>query len=281
MDQSVLIEQARRGDRRAFDRLAAAAMPAAKAVVRRMVGNREDSEDIVQEALLKAFGALGEFRGESAFDTWLVSIATNLAIDHLRRAGRWRAQAQIAHANLCAADEEMSGAVVSAFAAPDAAFELRQHVAYCFTCVGRSLPPDELAVLVLRDVVEMSGRDATIVLGISDAVMRHRLASARAAMQDRFEGLCSLVSKQGMCHQCKGLSEVAKGFGGTPGPLPDVADLADRMAIVRDMRDRPASDIHALFFDQVGAIERAGAGDVTPQSDCGLDEEETAPLADS
>jgi RNA polymerase sigma-70 factor, ECF subfamily len=99
--------------------------------------------------------------------------------------------------------------------------------------------------------------------------MRHRLASARAAMQDKYDGLCALVNKQGMCHQCKGLSDVARGFGGKPGPLPDVAELSARMAIVREMRDRPVSDIHALFFRQVEAIEEAGTGSVVPETDCG------------
>ncbi len=121
---------------------------------------------------------------------------------------------------------------MAAYASPDFSFEVREHVAYCFACVGRSLPPDEQAALVLGDVADMSARDSAKVLGVSESVFRHRLAAARQAMRDRYEGLCALVSKTGMCHQCKGLREIAA-EGRRGGPLPDVSDYADRLAVVR------------------------------------------------
>ena len=261
--------EAGRKERAPFDALVTPALPKVRAVVSRMVGNRDDSEDIVQEALIKAHEGYSAFRGEAQFETWLISIATRAAIDHLRRRKRWRTEAQIAYANLNASDEALSSEVMSAFSAPDASFELRQHVAYCFTCVGRSLPPDKLAALVLRDVADMSNREAAAALGISESVLRHRLSAARAAMTEKFEGLCALVNKQGICHQCRGLSEVAKGAGLEPGPLPDISDLASRMAIVRGARDLPASDIHALFFRHVESIEEQGRGSPLPETSCG------------
>jgi len=99
--------------------------------------------------------------------------------------------------------------VIDAFSQPDFAFEVREHIAYCFACVGRSLPADEQAALVLSDVVEMSARDAARVLGTSESVYRHRLSAARQLMTEKYEGLCALVSKTGICHQCKGLRQIA------------------------------------------------------------------------
>ena len=219
------------GDRAVFDRLVVAALPKARGVVRRMIGHPEDTEDILQEALLNAWKAFPDFRGEASFSTWLTTIATRAAVDFLRRSKRWRSEAQIAYANVAAVDDAWRDEIISTFAAPDFSFEVREHVAYCFACVGRSLPPDEQAALVLGDVAEMSARDAAGALGVSESVFRHRLAAARQAMRDRYENLCALVSKTGMCHQCKGLRESAA-EGRRGGPVPDVADYADRLAVV-------------------------------------------------
>jgi RNA polymerase sigma-70 factor, ECF subfamily len=265
-----LAARAQAGDRRAFDRLAAEALPQVRGVVRRMIGHPEDSDDVVQEALAKAWQSIGSFRGEAKFSTWLTSIAARLAVDLLRRQKRWRTEAQIAYSNLCFTDPEYQGEVISAVSAPDFAFEVRQHVAYCFACVGRSLPPDEQAALVLSDVVDLSDREAAKVLGVSESVFRHRLSAARQAMKDRYEGLCALVSKTGICHQCKGLREVAP-EAKRGGPLPDIADFAERCAIVRDADFGTGSmaRFHDVFWRRTKEIEEAGTGATVPLGDCG------------
>ncbi|WP_284163398.1 RNA polymerase sigma factor [Frigidibacter sp. SD6-1] len=265
-----LVERARQGDRAAFDRLAAAHLPRLRSVVRRLVGVVEDGDDILQDTLVKAWRGLDGFRGESAFSTWLTAIATRTALDHLRAGKRWRAEAQVAYANLCYGSEELSGEVMAAASAPDFAFEVREHVAYCFACVGRSLPPDEMAALVLRDVMELSAREASTVLGTSDSVLRHRLSAARQAMTERFEGLCSLVSKTGICHQCKGLQMLAV-EDRRGGPFPDVSSVADRIAIVRAAEPGSMEALHAIFWRRTAEIEVEGLGATTPDSGCGTD----------
>jgi RNA polymerase sigma-70 factor (ECF subfamily) len=190
------------GARAAFDRQAAEALPRVRGIVRRMIGHPEDSEDILQEALANAWERYDSFRGEAKFSTWLTTIASRLAVDHLRKAKRWRPEAQIAYANLSAVDDAYQGEIMGAYAAPDFSFEVREHIAYCFACVGRSLAADEQAALVLGDVADMSNRDAANALGVSESVFRHRLSAARRAMRDKYENLCALVSKTGNCHQC-------------------------------------------------------------------------------
>ena len=266
-----LVARAQAGDRTAFDRLAAEALPQVRGVVRRIIGHPEDSDDVVQEALTKAWQSIAGFRGEAKFSTWLTSIATRLAVDLLRRQKRWRAEAQVAYANLCYTDPDYQGEVIGAVSAPDFAFEVREHVAYCFACVGRSLPPDEQVALVLSDVVDMSDRESAKVLGVSKSVFRHRLAAARQSMRDRYEGLCALVSKTGICHQCKGLREVAP-IAKRGGPLPDIADFAERCAIVReaDFANGSTARLHDIFWRRTKEIEEVGAGSIVPVGDCGL-----------
>ncbi len=204
-----LLRRAKEGDAAAMEHLIASAMPQAYRVVRRMIGHPEDTEDIVQDAIVQAVEKLTEFREEASFSTRVTTIASRKAVNHLRRQKRWRTEAQVAYAKLCAASEELSGEVMAAYSDPDFAFKVRKHIAHCFTCVGRSLPPDELAALVLREVIGMSGREAASALGISESVLRHRLSAARRSMGEKYEGLCALVNKQGICHQCKGLRAIA------------------------------------------------------------------------
>ncbi len=278
--QENLLDAARGGDAAAFSRLVEPHLPRLRRVVRRMVGHPEDSEDIVQEALVKAWAGLEGFRGEAVLSTWLTSIAARAAVDFLRSQKRWRAEAQVAYANLCAGDEALSGEVMAAVSTPDFAYEVREHIAYCFTCVGRSLPPDELAALVLRDVAGLSAREARTVLGVSDSVLRHRLAAARGAMQDRYEGLCALVSKTGICHQCKGLQMVAA-EGCRGGAFPDIADFADRCAVVREAEPGSMKGLHDVFWRRTKEIEAAGRGSVLPESGCGEDDGEEIAAAEA
>lgn len=267
-----LVRQAQKGDRVAFDRLLAMHESQLRGVVRKIVGHPDDSEDIIQEAMVKAWNGIGGFRLEAAFSTWLTKIAMRSALDFLRKQKRWRAQAQIAYANLCAESEELGGEVMAQFAAPDFSYEVREHIAYCFTCVGRSLPPDEIAALILRDVVGMSAAEACDVLGITDSVLRHRLAAARKSMSDQYEGLCTLVSKTGMCHQCKGL-QMAAAEGKKGGAFPDIADFAARCAVVRDCKTTGMKNLHDVFWRRTAEIESKGLGDTEPQSDCGHEDD--------
>lgn len=265
-----LVGRAQAGDRAAFDRLAAEALPLVRNTVRRMIGHPEDSEDVIQEALVRAWQSIGHFRGDAKFSTWLVSIASRLAIDCLRRQKRWRTEAQIAYANLCFQSQEHQSELLGAYASPEFSFEVREHIAYCFACVGRSLPPDEQAALVLSDVVDMSDRESAKVLGVSESVFRHRLSAARQSMRERYEGLCALVSKTGICHQCRGLKEVAP-VARRGGPLPDVADFAERCAIVReaDFANGKSARLHDIFWRRTKEIEEEGSVSTEPLTNCG------------
>lgn len=267
-EEKPLTERARTGDRPAFETLLAQAFASARNVVRRLVGHPDDTEDILQDSALKAWQGIGEFEGQARFATWFTAIAARQAIDFLRRTKRWRTEAQIAYANLCAEDERLASEIGTTFAAPDFSFEVREHIAYCFTCVGRSLPPDEQAALVLHEVCGMSGREASEALGISQSVLGHRVSAARQAMRDKYAGLCALVNKAGICHQCTGLRSAAP-QSKRGGPPPDVADLADRIAAVRSVdpatgRTRP---MHDVFWRRTSEIEEAGAGS-TAAGDC-------------
>lgn len=273
-DEAALVAAAQSGDERAFVQLVDRARPRLRQVLRRLVGDPEDVDDLAQDAIANAWEGLGDFRGEARFSTWLCGIATRLAIDHLRRRKRWRAHAQVAHANACLTDEGLRGEVIGVVSDPSYAFDVKEHISYCLVCVGRSLPPEEHAAFVLRDVLDQSTREAAAALDVSQSVLRHRLSAARARMTATFDGLCALVNKQGVCYQCAGLRDFAspERKGDEPPALPDLRTRC-RHAREGDL-DGTLRNLHGLFFRQTEAIEEA-AGDepIAPLGTCGQPEE--------
>lgn len=80
-----LVNDVRAGNRRAYTELMRRYQDKIYWVARRMVGNHADADDIVQEAFVKAFLNLGDFRGDAGFYTWLYRIAVNLSLNALRK----------------------------------------------------------------------------------------------------------------------------------------------------------------------------------------------------
>src|SRR5262245_16279230 len=88
LDERTLIARAKRGDREAFDVIARRHLPRVYGLLKRVVGNHEDAEDLAQETLVRAFFALKWFREDSLFTTWLYRIAVHLGRDLHRSQGR-------------------------------------------------------------------------------------------------------------------------------------------------------------------------------------------------
>jgi len=84
-EDSALIRRALRGDQKAYQRLRQKYHDVISALIYRIVRAPEEVEDLTQEAFIKAFTSLASFNEEYAFSTWLYKIATNNAIDHIRR----------------------------------------------------------------------------------------------------------------------------------------------------------------------------------------------------
>lgn len=269
-----LVGRARRGDNAAVEMLVAPLRRPLFSYIYRMVTHRESAEDLTQDVLVQAVQRLPHFRAESRFKTWLFGIATHLCLDHLRAKPRWRLEAQI-HAEMEAeSSPEIMERMQATAGAPDFVFEIREHVAFCFSCVARTLEPDQQAALMLREVLGFTNEEGARILGVSEPVFRHRLSEGRSEMAQSFEGLCQLINKTGACWQCKSLREwtPAQNRGADlvqielrPGVLVSAESLLDgRLAVVRETelgygRTEP---LHATFFAGLTAQEekrRAGA----------------------
>ena len=80
-----LVQEVRNGRRQAFTELMRRYQERVYWVARRIVGSHDDADDVVQETFVKAYLALGEFRGDSSFFTWIYRIAVNLSLNALRK----------------------------------------------------------------------------------------------------------------------------------------------------------------------------------------------------
>ena len=99
LTDQALVERVQRGDKHSFDLLVSRYQHRIVKLVSRFVRDRDDAQDVAQEAFIKAYRALANFRGESAFYTWLYRIAINTAKNHLTAAGRRPVEADLINAD--------------------------------------------------------------------------------------------------------------------------------------------------------------------------------------
>lgn len=251
-------------EKQAFEAQLPDALPKLRNTLRKMVGHPAQVDDLAQETLSRAWEHRATYAGRASFSTWLCSIGVRAAVDFLRQQRRWRPRAQVVHANECLKDPELMGEIGGALHDPEGGFDAKEHVAFCFSCVGRSLPAMEQACLVLKEVLELTSQQGAETLGLTESVFRHHLSRARATMQTQYEGLCSLVNKQGVCYQCSGLRDGAP--PPSQGPWPDELKLGltleTRLRIVRDaaIDAGKAQKLHDVSWRRIQALEEAGQG---------------------
>ena len=262
-----LISRAREGDRAALGSLVEPWRKPLFGYIFRMVTLRQDAEDLLQDVLVRVLENIREYRKEAPFKSWLFGIATHVCLDHLRKKKRWRVEAQLIGEKEAKADPEALPRLMEMTRRPEFRFEIREHIAFCFSCIARTLPPEEQAAIMLKEVLGFTNQEAAGILSISEPVFRHRLAAARETMIGDYEGLCALINKSGACYQCRALREisgegnrgpdlvqieVAPGIGINPESLFDA-----RLTIVRDadLADGRTRAMHDMFFGSLSKRE--------------------------
>jgi RNA polymerase sigma-70 factor, ECF subfamily len=91
---------------------------------------------------------------------------------------------------------------------PQGKFEIKEHVAFCFTCVSKSLPLEQHLALLLREVYGFKVAEIATILNQTDAMVKYYLHVSRSRMIEIFEQRCSLINKQGVCYQCTELNGI-------------------------------------------------------------------------
>lgn len=173
-----LVAAAKGGERQAFDELVRRTYVDTYTLAYRLTGNEEDARDVAQEAYLRAYRGLERFRGDAQFSTWMYRITANCAATFLGRRSRHR------HDPL---DESLPVADVRSENDPQLrvdADDLQQRLVVAL----EKLPPRLRAVVLLRDVYELSHEAIATELEISESAAKVRLHRARNKLRDQLFG---------------------------------------------------------------------------------------------
>lgn len=186
-----LVKKAQAGDEAAFAVLVETyerfVYHTALRVLRMYGGSAEDGEDVAQNAFLKAWRSLSSFRGDCAFSTWLYRIAVNCARDHCRIASR---HPTVSMTQRNEDDEEVTidVPVLEGDTVPEFALD-RQETIRMVRAAIEALPEDMRAVVLLRDIEELSYADIASLLHLEIGTVKSRLNRARRVLKDRLTGI--------------------------------------------------------------------------------------------
>jgi len=175
-DDATLVRAAQGGDRAALDRLLRAHYDRVFAVCRHLLGNPADAADATQNAMISAVRGLARFDGKAAFGTWLYRIATNAALDELRRRGR----RPLLVDQRATGDADVLAERLDDPAAGDAYGTIEERMVLGPALAG--IRDDYRAAVVLRDVADLDYAEIAEVLGIPPGTVRSRIARGRAAL---------------------------------------------------------------------------------------------------
>jgi RNA polymerase sigma-70 factor (ECF subfamily) len=180
-----------------------------KSFLLRMTASVQDAEDIVQDTYLRAQAKIGSFRGESSLKTWIFSIASNLAKDLLKSKKRWpETVTDICRAEALSNRQFFQEAMQIRETSPQGKFEIKEHIAFCFTCVSKSLPLEQHLALLLKEVYGFKVTEIATILNQTEAMVKYDLHVSRSRMIEIFDQRCSLINKQGICYQCTELNGI-------------------------------------------------------------------------
>ena len=181
-DESVLVAQAKAGDQNAFTELVNRYERKIYRLAKNITQNDEDAEDVLQDAFLKAYTHLDNFKGDSKFYTWIVRIAVNEALMRLRKRKSDRTVPLDEPVEL--GEETVQREIAVWEDNPEQQYSQEEWRKILDEAVD-SLKPDFRTVFVLRDIEELSTEETAETLGISVPAVKSRLLRARLALRER------------------------------------------------------------------------------------------------
>jgi RNA polymerase sigma-70 factor (TIGR02960 family) len=193
-----LVERARAGDGEAFRELVAPHQRELQVHCYRMLGSISDAEDALQDTLLAAWQGIASFEGRSSLRTWLYRIATNRCLNARRAAARRPAKEwDVPRVDppeptrlgevvwLEPIPDALLDGVIDQPLGPAARYEQRESISLAFVTALQLLPPRQVAVLVLRDVLGYPASEVAAMLDTSVDSVTSALKRARATLQRR------------------------------------------------------------------------------------------------
>ncbi len=194
LKEHLLVRRLRERDEQAFKEAVRLYQHKVYNLVYRMVGNREEAEDVAQEVFVTVLKSIDTFRGDSKFSTWLYRIAANHTKNRMKYLGRraYNSTSELTDAT----EREAQGKSDTAgfktqIAAPDAVLEGLQMEQLVQEAIA-SLDEEHRVLVVLRDIESLSYEEIGAITGLNEGTVKSRLHRARMALKDymakRIEG---------------------------------------------------------------------------------------------
>ncbi len=180
-----LVERVKRGDKTAFDLLVLKYQQRIVNLVSRFVRNQSDAQDVTQEAFIKAYRALPNFRGESAFYTWMYRIAVNTAKNYLAVQSR---RPVAAEQDITEIEQIEGNSALKDYATPEHML-LRDEILETVVKAIENLPDDLKMAITLREVEGLSYEDIATAMDCPIGTVRSRIFRAREAINNQVEPL--------------------------------------------------------------------------------------------
>lgn len=182
-----LVERAQQGDNRAFDLLVRKYQHKIIGLISRYVHDHAEVQDVAQEAFIKAYRALGNFRSESAFYTWMYRIAINTAKNHLVSRSRRPPGSDVDISDAEIIDH--SGRLADS-ESPEASIARDQLEAAVYQAI-ENLPDDLRTAITLRELDGLAYEDIAQVMQCPVGTVRSRIFRAREAVDEHIRPMVS------------------------------------------------------------------------------------------
>jgi len=185
-EELTIIRRVQDGDPNAFELLVTAYEKNVYNVALQMTGNREDAQDMTQEAFIKAYNSLSGFRGDSRFSSWLYRIVSNVCLDYKRKQSRRPASSLTVEDD---EGEEQQLDVADESQSPEALLE-RKLTREAVRKGLRQLPDEQRQILLLREIQGLSYEEIGEVMDLEAGTVKSRIFRAR-------KKLCALLLEDG------------------------------------------------------------------------------------
>jgi RNA polymerase sigma-70 factor (ECF subfamily) len=182
---SQLVKRVQKGDKRAFDLLVIKYQHKIIGLVSRYIKDRNEVEDVAQEAFVKAYRAIPKFRGDSAFYTWLYRIAINTAKNYLVAQNRRPPNSDI---DVADADYMGAGTVLQDIETPENNL-FRDELKLAVEHAIKALPEDLKTAVTLREYDGLSYEEIADIMDCPVGTVRSRIFRAREAIDKQIEPL--------------------------------------------------------------------------------------------
>ena len=152
-----------------------------------------------QDTFIKAHKNIDTFKNQSSIKTWVFAIATNLTKNFLRSKKLWTDNVtDLGKEAAMSSPDFMEKIMEVRQSSPHTAFEFSEHINFCFTCIGKTLPIEQQVALLLKEIYDFKVIEIVEILEVTEGVVKHLLFNSRQTMIKIFDKRCALINKEGI-----------------------------------------------------------------------------------